>query len=311
MSELKQKIMEQAKKLGADMVGFASLERFAPEYMPKKILPAAKSVIGLGFRVLRGSLRGVEEGTTYYQYTTMGIELLEEIYMPQVMMRLSGVIEDAGYIAVPQKNHQMILQDAEKTNPEMNYHRVWRGINMPQLDFTKAAYACGLGEIGASGQLLTDEFGPFQRVCFIITDAELEEDPLISRHLCDACGKCKEACPGQALQGEKDYQLDTWQCAAYLRGGNIEKNPFLAPDFLTGHPDREALLHGKKQLTMNEAKAYMAELNFYPPMKHAYATNVCGRACDRACYIHLEEKGVLKRKFANKFRDGEDWKLNQ
>ena len=49
---------------------------------------------------------------------------------------------------------------------------------------------------------------------------------------------------------------------------------------------------------------------FYPPVKHFYRTSICGRACDRACYIHLEEKGVLKKKFHKKFREGEDWKLS-
>ena len=49
---------------------------------------------------------------------------------------------------------------------------------------------------------------------------------------------------------------------------------------------------------------------FYPPAKHFYRTSICGRACDRACYIHLEEKGVLTKTFKRKFREGDDWKLS-
>ena len=41
-----------------------------------------------------------------------------------------------------------------------------------------------------------------------------------------------------------------------------------------------------------------------------YRTSICGRACDRACYIHLEEKGVLGKKFRTKFRVGDDWTLD-
>ena len=36
---------------------------------------------------------------------------------------------------------------------------------------------------------------------------------------------------------------------------------------------------------------------------------ICGNACDRACYIHLEEKGILNKKFANKFRKRDEWVL--
>ena len=53
----------------------------------------------------------------------------------------------------------------------------------------------------------------------------------------------------------------------------------------------------------------MEHITFYPPMKHCYPASICGKACDTACYIHLEEKGVLKRKFRTPFRKREAWKL--
>ena len=37
--------------------------------------------------------------------------------------------------------------------------------------------------------------------------------------------------------------------------------------------------------------------------------NRFGRACDTACYIHLEAKNALKRKFASPFRKRPEWKL--
>ena len=61
-----QDIKEAAKRMGADLVGIGSIDRWstAPIQMDsKQIMPNAKSVIALGFRVLRGSLRGIEEGT--------------------------------------------------------------------------------------------------------------------------------------------------------------------------------------------------------------------------------------------------------
>ena len=56
-----------------DIVGFAPAERFDKDHVIFKIMPEVKTVIGLGFRILRGIYRGIEEGSTYYQYTTMAV----------------------------------------------------------------------------------------------------------------------------------------------------------------------------------------------------------------------------------------------
>ena len=37
--------------------------------------------------------------------------------------------------------------------------------------------------------------------------------------------------------------------------------------------------------------------------------SICGRACDVACYCHLEEKGVLTKKFRKPFRYRPEWKF--
>ena len=188
MTGLKHIISEFAKNKGVDLIGFGSIQRFndLPALQnPLTILPEAKTVIALGFRVLRGMFRGVEEGTTYYQYTTMAVEMLEEVFMPNVLLEICSKIEDSGFTAVPQKRFQLLMNETDETNPEMDYVRIYRNTKNVQLDFNKTAVACGIGEIGKSGSVLTDDFGPFQRFCFIITDAEIEEDPVAEKHLCD------------------------------------------------------------------------------------------------------------------------------
>ena len=75
---LREDIIALAKKQGADIVGFAPVGRFDKDDEIFKIMPETKTVIGFAFRVLRGIYRGVEEGTTYYQYSTMGVECIEE-----------------------------------------------------------------------------------------------------------------------------------------------------------------------------------------------------------------------------------------
>ena len=102
---MREKIIALAKENGADLVGFAPAARFQENDPIFKILPQTRTVIGLAFRVLRGIYRGVEEGTTYYQYTTMGVENMEETIMPMAQLRVANLIEAQGFLALPQRRH--------------------------------------------------------------------------------------------------------------------------------------------------------------------------------------------------------------
>lgn len=228
--------------------------------------------------------------------------------MPMALLKISSLLEDAGFLAIPQRKNQTIMQEEDDTNPEIAYSEIYSGVKVEKtLDFEQAAMLCGLGEIGLSGSLLTDDFGPFQRYCFILTDALLEESPLVEPHLCDKCMECIKACPGKAIS--KDGKRDNWQCAAYYLGANMTKNPFMPKEAFSDDPERLAIITGEAKLSPERAKEIIDQIIFYPPIKHGYVSSICGKACDRACYIHLEEKGVLKRKFEEKFRRCPDWKL--
>lgn len=306
---MKNRIIELAKRYDADLVGFAPAERFAKDDAIFKVFPETKTVIGLGFRVLRGIYRGVEEGTTYYQYTTMGVENLEETVMPLALINVSNLIEEEGFEAVPQRRNQLIVNDEFSTNPEVDYTDVVRGIKAEnQIDFLNCAVMCGLGERSMINSLLTPEYGPFIRYCFILTDAEIEPTELLKPSLCDKCGECIKACPGKAINPEGE--LDPWRCTVYYNGANGEKNPFMPPEAYIDFENRFEIIKGEADFDIETAKKIIDNTFFYPPAKHYYRTSICGRACDRACYIHLEEKGVLTKSFKRKFREGEDWKLD-
>ena len=306
---MRNRIIRCAERFDADKVGFAPASRFSADDAIFKIFPNVKTVIGLGFRVLRGLYRGVEEGTTYYQYTTMGVENLEETVMPLALINVSNLIEEEGFEAIPQRRNQLIMSEDNETNPEMIHTSVFRGVKgEPQIDFLNCAVQCGLGERSMIGSLLTDEYGPFMRYCFILTDAELEATELTEPHLCDQCGECIKGCPGRAISDEG--KLDTWRCSVYYSGASGEKNPFMPPDAFEGYDNRMEIIRGTAEFSPEEAREIMSDIYFYPAAKHQYKTCICGRACDRACYIHLEEKGVLTKSFHKKFREGDDWKLS-
>ena len=90
-------IKQHAKAMGADLVGIASIDRFedAPiQQDPRQIMPEAKSVIAVAFRVNRGSLRGIEEGTFFSNYSAMGYGGITYLFMPLVVMNMARMIED-------------------------------------------------------------------------------------------------------------------------------------------------------------------------------------------------------------------------
>lgn len=306
---MKDSIIQLAKLCDADVVGFAPRERFAPDDPIFRIFPQTQTVIGLGFRVLRGIYRGIEEGTTYYQYTTMGVENLEETVMPMALLRVSNLIESQGYLAVPQRRNQLIMDRTDSTNPEVDHRDIRRGVTAEnQIDFLACAVQCGLGERSMIGSLLNADYGPFIRCCFILTDARLEATPLQAATLCDRCGECIRACPGQAIDGSG--RLDPWQCAVYYNGANGSKNPFMPPDAFADFEDRMDIIRGNARFDEEKAKRALASIYFYPPAKHFYRSSICGRACDRACYLHLEERGLLGKTFHRKFREKPDWQLS-
>ena len=307
---MKQQLLNLAKTCGADLMGVAPATRFAPGHKIFRIYPQVKSVVGFVFRCLRGSYRGVEEGSTYYQYTTMSVENLEETVMPVALVRVANLIESRGFTAVPQRRHQTIMESNDGTNPEVDYVDIVHDRPQePQFDFIDAAVLCGLGEKGFHGALLTDDFGPMQRVCFLLTDAELEPDPVVAPHLCDKCGECAKGCPGHCVAA--DGKIDPWRCAAYYNGANGQKNPFMPPDAFPDFEDRLKIIAGEARVTPEKARMILDKLFFYPPIKHAYQSSICGRACDRACMAHLEEQRKIVSPARTKFRKHPEWKLQE
>lgn len=295
-------IKEKAREYGADLVGIGDIGHFAgtiPQRDPRNILPHARCVIGLGFRVPRGLYRTMAEGRQYFNYTQLGVKYLDEERSEIILLKMGALIENEGYDACLQRNvSNLRIKGDHSTNPELidtyeliHAEPVAPGKVIPDviLDFNQAARICGFGAPGRSGKLLAPKFGPFLRTVFIITDAPLECDTPFEGTLCDDCGECAAACPGRAI-GEPG--TDSWQCAVYYRGAH-RSNPFMTEEFLSGHPEREAILDGTKRFTRESARALYPKLDFLPSRPTGYVPCLCGKACDAACFRHLKEKGLL------------------
>ena len=103
-NQFKTDVLNAAKKIGIDLVGFASKARFEnvdPQHNPFSIFPEAKTVIMVGKRICRGTLRGIEEGTNFTDYHMYGRNWLEDEFLAVAVYDLVRMIEDNGWEACP------------------------------------------------------------------------------------------------------------------------------------------------------------------------------------------------------------------
>jgi len=287
-------VKQKAKELGATICRIGKVyDEENPQRDPKMILPNAKAIIGFGFAVPKALYKAMENNSQYYTYTSMGVKYIDEEMAEIFLLKIGGMIENAGYDACLQKAVPNLRIKGDKTtNPEVvdtyeliHAEAVEEGKPVPDviIDFGKAARACGLGETGLNGKIINKKYGPFMRYCFIITDAPLECDEPLQERVCDNCGECMNACPGNAID---ENGLNTWQCAVYYKGAH-KSNPFMTEDFLKGNPERDAVLNGEKRFDAQSAREIYKELDFLPKTQFGYSPCLCGRKCDVACYRHL------------------------
>jgi len=332
---LKTKALKKfARACGADVVKIGSMDGWegVPDKQmdPRYIFPDATRIIGLAFRIPRGYLRGIEEGTFFSVYEFMGYSGMNWSYMPHVLRQIVCYIEDHGYEAVPVPNWDAYAYNrytdyvgGSQTDRGFFSRPVSEGKPCPDvaISFKAAAVISNLGEIGWSKMILTPEFGPRVRVCFILTEAPLDlDDPIPPGTLCDKCMLCAKNCTGCAIPTDKSVKvtiagmeiehadLDLARCSNAYSGGNPARNPFWNPESATKPEDYmdeylSPAYYGKPRGHGGECPQIMHTRN-NPAIEGA-------RGCMRACMIHLESQGKLLNTFHKPFRRREEWQLDR
>lgn len=219
-SRLTREVKEFALGLDIDLVGIASVDRFryAPEgHRPTDLLPRARSVIVMGFRLPLGALEAAKRGYDGLRHAPQiyGVHAYQVVPNLRLLFAANAIakfLEKRGYITMPLPSGPL------------------GGLT---ISHRHAAVAAGLGEFGWSGLVLTPQWGPRQRFVSVITRAELEPDPIYSGpQLCkrDECKICVKACPIHAISenetrsviiGERTFEyakLDAARCAIVCEG---------------------------------------------------------------------------------------------
>ncbi len=193
------KIKNMAFKLGADLCGIASVNRFheAPKgYHPCDVLEECQSVIVLACRFLKSTLKA----KSTIPYTDIRNELTRK--MDTIAIQLSYQIESEEYLAVP-------INAIGPTNWDPSENKS-KGI----ISLKHAAVLAGLGKMGKNTLLINDEFGNMVWLSAVLTSAKLDEDSIAEYEGCVSnCSLCLKSCPVQALDGISIDQQKCWDYA--------------------------------------------------------------------------------------------------
>lgn len=179
--------------LGADLCGIAQMARFvdAPAgFHPTDIYPACRSVIVFAKRLPKG-LAAVSPRIINNHLSDIVISELDRIsYLGSLE------IEKLGGIAVP------VPSDAP--------YDYWDSDNLEGkglLSMRHAALAAGIGSMGKNTLIISKQYGNMINIGAVLTNLDLQSDPL-SEELCIAgCRLCLDNCPTKALDGRTANQM--------------------------------------------------------------------------------------------------------
>ena len=300
-SQEKESVRQAAKRFGADVVGFANIERFRdapPHNHPSSLMPEARTVIVVGRRVLRGLHRPVEEGTGWHAYNMFGYGGLSLRYANHTVYELACFVEDFGWQALPHSAHTIWGYRGRPQKP-------WKVGPEVCVTLYYAAFAAGLGEMGWSKVLLNPEYGPMLRFALVITDAPYEPDPLFEGRICDGCKLCVKHCPGKAIHptesesvdigGKKasNGKLNQGRCLFHHWGLSETTSQFL-PDGVAKRYEEGMTMEDVVQLR----EKVNAKVPIYDRMRmDSHTQAICGsQGCCLVCVRHLESKGLISKR---------------
>lgn len=195
-------VKAMALELGADLVGVAPSERYAnaPLMMsPEGHLPGARCVVVIAIHHPDAAIElgGERDGENDPHHSgPYAVQMAMNTKLECISFELARFLDEMGHrvVAIPATN-------------------VWRfrpykeidGSFTPDLSDIHAGVAAGLGEFGFNGLLLTPEYGPRQRLCCLVTDADLAPTPMYEGPpLCDRCMECQKWCPTDCFDKETD-----------------------------------------------------------------------------------------------------------
>ena len=193
-SAIKKLVMD----LGADDCGIADADRFfgAPEgFHPRDIYPDCQAAIVFVKRLPK-ALLSANPRICYTHATDVSVFELDRIANAAALG-----IEDLGALAMPL--------------PSDSPYDAWDQATLTGkgiLSMRHAAKFAGLGSLGKNTLLVHPAFGNMVNIGAILTNLNLQSDPLCEELCLPNCRLCIESCPQQALGND---MVDQSRCRPY------------------------------------------------------------------------------------------------
>jgi epoxyqueuosine reductase len=204
-------VQDILSNLDVDMVGVARLKDLKGTKLEEsalKLLPSARSIVVLGMEVYPEFLDLISPERV------MGTANLNDMYnrhVEHIRGRLTGAVyqiarasRKAGLKALPLTAHGPAVDG-----------RFLEAV----ISYKHAAEAAGLGRIGMSSLLVTQEFGPRVNLAVCLTEAILKSTADASLRTCRFCNVCIAKCPAHALDWPKNdepYVINKFACRTYI-----------------------------------------------------------------------------------------------
>ena len=201
---MKEAIRAMVLALGADVCGFAGIDRFSgtPEgFHPTDVFKTCKTVVSFGVALPKG-LFAVSPRLIYRHYNYASCDYVDEIAFraARQMERITGLS------AVPMPSDGPYeAWDAEQ--------REGRGL----ISMKHAAVQAGLGTLGKSTLLVSARYGNRLTLGAVLTECVLESDPFAESVCVEGCRRCLGGCPVHAIE---EGHVTQKKCRAHAYGQN-------------------------------------------------------------------------------------------
>jgi len=197
-------------KLDVDLVGICSVDDFKGtklEEMALRLLPGTNSIVVFAMEVFPEIL-GLAKSERITGAGSM-IELLER-HQEFLGSRLTKSAYDVAKVS--RKNGLKAFPLPAAGCP------IDTRFLSSVFSYKHAAQTAGLGYIGRSSLLITQNFGPRVRLACCLTEAVLESTKVPIKSVCSGCDVCISICPAKALglPGEgKLYEFNKFACSSF------------------------------------------------------------------------------------------------